>query len=200
MLNWQRLTAASWQALLADMTLIEQDAFGPKVLRAADASHYLKVFRIKRKLSSGILNNPARRFCANAVELARRGIPTLTPTQLYRIDEIERFAVGYQPLAGDTVRHLLKIGAFDQDLIAQLAAFIYQLHRQGIYFRSLHPGNVVVTPDGKFGLIDVLDMKFRWFKRPLTAGEVKRNFQHFLRYDDGKQIEVPLLAAYKAPN
>lgn len=197
MLNWQRLTAASWQALLADMTLIEQDAFGPKVLRAADANAYLKVFRIKRKFSSGLLRNPAQRFCRNAQELAARGIPTLTPTDLYRIDEIERFAVGYKPLAGFTVRHLLKTGEFEDAQIVQLAQFIKRLHRQGIYFRSLHPGNVVLTPSGEFGLIDVLDMSFRWFKRPLMRGEVARNFQHFLRYEDGAAIRAALLSAYQ---
>lgn len=33
------------------------------------------------------------------------------------------------------------------------------LHRKGIYFRSLHLGNVILTPNGEFGLIDFSDMR-----------------------------------------
>lgn len=195
-LSWQRLTAASWQAMLAELEQVESDIFGPKVLRAA-SGHYLKVFRIKRLLSSGRLVNPAKRFCDNAQALTERGIATITPLALYDIPAQRRYAVYYQPLPGSTVRELLARGALSPLLIEQLAAFIYGLHQQGVYFRSLHPGNVVVTPGGKFGLIDVLDLRFRWFGRPLSRGQVARNFRHFLRYEDGRQIEQALMAAYR---
>jgi len=38
------------------------------------------------------------------------------------------------------------------------------LHEKGIYFRSMHLANVILTPDGTLGLIDISDMKT--FHRP----------------------------------
>ncbi len=37
--------------------------------------------------------------------------------------------------------------------------FVIGLHDKGIYFRSLHLGNVVCTPDGRLGLIDFSDLR-----------------------------------------
>ena len=53
------------------------------------------------------------------------------------------------------------------------------LHEKGIYFRSMHLANVILTPDGTLGLIDISDMKT--FHRPL------RNFKHVLRYEQDRQ-------------
>ena len=61
-----------------------------------------------------------------------------------------------------------------------LAAFMRRLHGAGIYFRSLHLGNVVLTPAGEYGLIDFLDMKT--YSKPLSAWQVSRNFRHLERY------------------
>jgi len=82
--------------------------------------------------------------------------------------------------------------------ISSLAQFIAQLHEHGIYFRSLHPGNVVLQPDGTFGLIDILDCSFRWFGRPLNRWQRERNFRHFFRYDDSRAIEEAVRAGYTA--
>ena len=196
-LAWQTLDAVGWQQWLGACELVEQDSFGPKVLRCANGD-YIKIFRIKRRASLARLRNPAVRFCRNADKLRALGIATLLPQGLYRIPHLQRWAVRYAPLAGDTVRSLLQQGIFSAAQVAQLGAYIAQLHREGIYFRSLHPGNVVLCPDGGFGLIDVLDCRFRAFGRPLTAAQRERNFRHFFRYDDGKLIEAGVRAAYAA--
>ncbi|HZJ92281.1 MAG TPA: toluene tolerance protein, partial [Thiopseudomonas sp.] len=49
----------------------------------------------------------------------------------------------------------------------------------GVYFRSIHLGNVVLTPECELGLIDISDMKI--FRRPLSKWQRKRNFEHMVR-------------------
>ncbi len=195
-LPMQSLDVDAYQCWLAEHTLVEKDRRGPKVLRCANGD-YIKIFRIKHRISSARLLNPARRFCHNASRIAALGIPTLTPKALYHIPHVDRWAVCYTPLAGETLRGLIKAFALPESAITQLGEFIAQLHGKGIYFRSLHPGNVVLMPDGKLGLIDVLDCRFSWFGRPLSAAQRQRNFKHFFRYDDAKLLREPLMVAYQ---
>ena len=195
-MSWQSLDKPAWLALKAEGEIVEQDNRGVKVLRCANGD-FIKLFRVKRRITTARLWNPARAFCHKAQQLQQRGIPTVTPVALYRLLHVPRFGVRYQPLMGETVRSLLQQKKITEKHITKLAAFIALLHSKGILFRSLHPGNVVLTPDGSFGLIDILDCRFRWWNRPLNRWQRERNFQHFLRYDDGKSIESELRAAYE---
>jgi tRNA A-37 threonylcarbamoyl transferase component Bud32 len=194
-LAWQTLDKHGWQQWLKESEMVEQDAFGPKVLRCKNGE-YIKIFRIKHKISLARLRNPAARFCRNAEKLRSLGIDTLTPLALYRIPHLDRWAVHYAPLAGDTLRGLLKHFSLPEKTIGELGRYIAHLHDKGVYFRSLHPGNIVLQPDGKLGLIDVLDCRFRCFGRPLNEAQRERNFRHFFRYEDGKLIEAGVRAAY----
>ncbi|MNZ73082.1 hypothetical protein D3C78_914830 [compost metagenome] len=96
-------------------------------------------------------------------------------------------AVLYQPLPGETLRQLSRQPGFDwQVRLPELVTLVRRLHQSGIYFRSLHLGNIVVTPDQQLGLIDVADMRF--LRGPLSARMVKRNVQHFARYIAREQL------------
>lgn len=200
-LQWQTLDQPAWQALHGSCDVIERDMFGVKILSCGNGD-YIKVFRVKHRISLSRIFNPASIFCSNAEKLHSLGIDTLLPVALLSIPHRPRWAVRYKPLIGETVRTLLKRSLADpsalpENRIAALGDYIAQLHDKGIYFRSLHPGNVVLQPDGNFGLIDVLDCRFRWFGRPLNPWQRERNFQHFFRYEDGKQIESAVRAAYQ---
>lgn len=192
---WQTLSQQQWRAVKADCEIVEQDGFGIKVLHCANGD-YIKVFRIKHKISMARLINPAKRFCSNAIRLRMLGIETVVPIVLYRIPNNQRWAVRYKPLVGDTLRVLIKNFSMPESVIADLGRYIAMLHNKGIYFRSLHPGNVVLQPSGKLGLIDILDCKFTFLGRPLTRWESERNFRHFFRYEDARLIEAGLRAAY----
>lgn len=88
----------------------------------------------------------------------------------------------YQPLAGQTVRELLKAKQLSHEMVEKLGMFIAQLHNSGVYFRSLHLGNIVLTPNLQFGLIDIADMKiYRW---ALFASNRVRNIKHLSRYKE----------------
>ena len=192
----QKISPEEYQSWLDAHTLVEKDRRGPKVLQCENGD-YIKLFRIKHRISRARLFNPARQFCQNAQAIAALGIPTLQPLALYRIPHVDRWAVRYRPLAGDTLRGLIQQCALPETVIAQLGVFIAQLHEKGVYFRSLHPGNVVLTPDGALGLIDVLDCYFSWFGKPLRAAQCARNFRHLFRYDDAQLLREPLVAAYQ---
>lgn len=157
--------------------VLEADAHGEKVLQLPDGT-YLKFFRRKRLLTSAALYPYAQRFADNTGRLVQLGIPCPRILAVYRIASISRDAVHYEPLPGQTLRQLLTED--NPALRLQLAHFIAKLHEQGIYFRSLHLGNIVLTPEGTLGLIDVADM--RCLAAPLSRRMRLRNFHHMLRY------------------
>lgn len=155
------LKQQDYLALREGAEVLEEDYYGDKVLRLADGS-MLKLFRRKRVLSSAALYPYARRFANNAATLARLGVPVPQVTAVLRIPSIERDAVHYLPLAGLTLRALMRAGLppeRERELKAAFTSFVVGLHDKGIYFRSLHLGNVVCTPDGRLGLIDFSDLR-----------------------------------------
>ncbi len=174
----QTLEHDDYLALRTGAEILERDHFGDKVLRLADGS-FLKLFRRKRLLSSAAWYPYAQRFADNARALAERGIPCPIVTGLWRIPAISRDAVRYQPLDGLTLRERIRADAGPPGLRVQLGAFVAGLHQAGIYFRSLHLGNIVLMPQNTLGLIDIADL--RTGKRPLSSRLRQRNLRHLLR-------------------
>src|SRR5690606_1310577 len=128
------------------------------------------------------LQPAARRFARNIEQLRQLGIPAPEITDTFWLDRASGLSgCLYRPLPGESVEQLYRSqpGRLDS-LLVPLAEFIRRLHRLGIYFRSLHLGNIIVLPGGGFGLIDTLDMQLK--SRPLNAWQVKRNFQHLEHY------------------
>lgn len=161
-------------------TILEEDGFGPKVYRLSSGD-ILKLFRRKRLLSSALWRPHAVRFWRNAEALQQLGIPTLRPITLYRLDDPTWTAVRYQPLPGETLSQRLRRDPVAwTTLLPALATFIRRLHLSGVYFRSLHPGNIVLTPEGEFGLIDIADMQIR--RHALGPLLRRRNRAHFEKY------------------
>ena len=167
-------------ALREGAEVIEADGHGEKVLRLADGS-LLKLFRRKRLLSSAAWYPYAQRFVSNALALRERGIPVPTVIAAVRIPSIKRDAVRYHPLAGESLRTLVRQGldpATERELKGKFTDLVIHLHALGIYFRSLHLGNVILTPSGELGLIDFSDL--RVYARPLPGFMRRRNIQRML--------------------
>ncbi|MEH6388882.1 MAG: lipopolysaccharide kinase InaA family protein [Pseudomonas profundi] len=179
----QRLSRDLYETWRESADVLEKDRYGEKVLRLADGT-FLKLFRRKSWFSKNALYPPAKRFADNASSLKRLGIPCPTVLHLYRMSAPYRSIVHYQPIAGTTLRQLLKEdpNLNQEDVFTQLSKFISQLHDHGVYFRSLHLGNIVLTPNGTLGLIDISDM--RCFGKPLSRRMRHRNYEHMMRYKE----------------
>jgi hypothetical protein len=158
--------------------VLEADQYGEKVLRLADGT-FFKLFRRKRLVTSAALLPYARRFVNNALVLAKKGVPVPNVIDLVRIPELGRDAVHYRPLEGESLRDMARAGLSperEQYLKALFTRFVIELHDKGVYFRSLHCGNVICTPDGRLGLIDFSDLRiFPWrLGRYLRARNMRR--------------------------
>ncbi|MGH8420587.1 MAG: lipopolysaccharide kinase InaA family protein [Pseudomonas sp.] len=174
---------SAYLAVRENATVLEADGSGDKVLLLEDGT-ILKLFRRKRLISSALVFPYARRFADNIQALKQRDIPCPDVIATYRIASISRDAVRYTPLPGLTLRQVLSQDGDHEQLRVELGAFIARLHDQGVYFRSLHLGNVILTPDAKLGLIDISDMKCQ--RRALSQRKRLRNFQHLLRYKNDR--------------
>ncbi len=61
-----------------------------------------------------------------------------------------------------------------------LASFFCTLHEKGIFFRSIHFGNIIQIGDKEFGLIDFTDVTF--YGHSLNLKQRARNLSFPLRY------------------
>jgi tRNA A-37 threonylcarbamoyl transferase component Bud32 len=176
----QRLKSQDFEQLCANAHVIEADGLGPKVLRLEDGS-FLKLFRPRRWYTSGSFNPYSERFASNSEQLRALGIPSPVILNLYQLKDASS-AVRYQPLPGLTLRQALQSldSSLRESLIERFGRFMAQLHERGVYFRSLHLGNVLLMDDGEFGLIDVADMRI--YPSPLRNALRQRNLRHMQRY------------------
>jgi tRNA A-37 threonylcarbamoyl transferase component Bud32 len=173
------LSEQEFAQLTAGAEVIESDGHSLKVLRLGDG-RYLKYFRRKHLISRDLMVAAAVRFARHSRRLVRMQIPTLTVLGLHRIRGSADTIAIYQPLPGQPLRALLSGNQASVQLMYRVGAFIAQLHERGIYFRSLHPGNIIIAIAGsRLGLIDLLDMRFKG--RPLSRWQRHRNWLHFLR-------------------
>ena len=191
------LTEQEYLSLIGGAKLLEKDTCGPKVFLTVDRK-VCKLFRCKRAFSSTRLYPYVKRFADNADKLRKKGIASVSVREIYRVPHINRDLVHYEYLEGKTLRDTLKEEYSDQ-LIEGTARFIAQLHNSGIYFRSLHFGNIIILPNGDFGLIDISDMKIK--RRSLSISKRVRNFKALMRYEvDLKSINnlgfEPFVEAY----
>lgn len=186
--HFQVLKVEDVSRLTAGASILEQDRFGIKVLRLHNGT-ILKMFRVKRWFSSAVFYPYSLRFFRNAQKLSYFGVPTLEPVALFRFPKKWKTAVHYEPLPGRTLRQVIEQGN-GTGLALALGRFVAELHEKGIYFRSLHLGNIILTPDGRLGLIDVADTKF--YKSRLSRRHRIRNLLHLCRLqaDRGRLDEL----------
>jgi len=169
------------QDWLAHGRVLEKDSRGPKVVLLQNRL-ILKIFHTRRHRWFARINPPAKRFAQNAGTLKSLDISAPTIVETLWLDQNKGLsACTYRPLLGTSLEALLRKNPAEIDpIIPALAAFILGLHRQGIYFRSLHLGNVLLLPEGGFGLIDFLDLVKK--RGCLNSWEAKRNLNHLRSY------------------
>jgi tRNA A-37 threonylcarbamoyl transferase component Bud32 len=141
-----------------------------------------KIWARKTGLFSSARWSPyARRFINNATKLREHGVPAPEILEHLEIEGTHVQLVRYRELAGRSIRDLIKNDPGQAD-IEGLAKFIYGLHEQGILYRSIHLGNVIQMPEGKFGLIDFTDVRFS--RKPVPHLARAANIAMPLKYRD----------------
>lgn len=180
-----KLTAEQHQARIAGGKILEADGQGPKVLALSNGT-MAKLFRRRTGVTSDKLRSYSRRFMRNAIKLNKAGVATLTPLERYRVINEAMDVVIYQPLPGDSLKDLCREQpeSIDNKLVANFGQYIAELHQRGIFFRSLHLGNVLRTSNSQFGLIDIADLKIQRLK--LSGAQRLRNFKHLIRMSEYK--------------
>jgi len=169
--------------MIAGATVISKDQYGDKVLKLPDGL-MVKLFRLKRRLSSAIIRPYAKRFERGARRLRELNIPSVEVVDTFRVRSIGRDVVVYHPLEGETLREALN-GSEDKEALLKLfSAFFAGLHDRGIYFRAIHFGNVIVIPGGEFGLIDVSELRIS--PSSLSVRKRVRNFKPIFRYKEDR--------------
>ncbi len=185
----KQLTEAQYNALRDGARVEAADKHGDKVLHLTDGT-YVKLFRVKRLITSAWLFPYWKRFESNAAGLEKLGVPTLRVIEVFELPHLKRTAVHYDPLPGRTMREV----DLDERRAAQFGRFLNGLHEMGVYLRSLHLGNVILTPDDQLGLIDFADMQL--LGKPLSKGRRRRNFYHLCRYEADRQQLEPYLESF----
>jgi tRNA A-37 threonylcarbamoyl transferase component Bud32 len=176
----QKMDDDAYQALRRGAQVLEQDHHGEKLLVLNDGT-FLKLFRVKRLISSARLVSHAVRFARNAEALHRHGFPTVEVLEVARVPSIRRTAVRYRPLKGRNLRDLAAdTDVFSAAHVESLARFVARLHERGVYFHSLHLGNILQLEDGRLALIDISDMTVSGER--LSTSKRVRNLRHLLRY------------------
>lgn len=186
------VTAQELESWLASGKVLERDARGPKVV-ALDNGLFLKIFHTRRHPLLARLQPAARRFARNAERLRQFDIPTPQVREIFWLDSKTGLSgCLYEPLPGYSIEQIYRQAPHQMDAsLPRLAGFIKQLHRLGIYFRSLHLGNILLLPDGQHGLIDILDLQFK--RKALNRWLIQRNFQHLSHYLQRRKLtEFPL--------
>ena len=169
--TFELLSKQEYESLCRDAAVIRNG----KVLALSNGD-ILKLYRVKRFISSALFYPYSKRFYRNALQLQCLGIATVKAKRLFRIPSIERSAVLYAPLPGMTLRDFAKENGLSRRIAEQLGVFIARLHDKGIYFRSLSLNNIIYTENGELGLIDFADMKIH--ERRLPPRKRLRNFRH----------------------
>lgn len=182
----QPLSPTTYRTLISGAEVLEADSHGPKVMRLADGN-FLKLFRRKRLISSDALSPYAQRFADNAATLHKLNVPAPEVAAVYRLDSPDRTAVHYKGLPGITLRQAMRDAnpLRRGELASSLGRLLAHLHEAGVYFRSLHLGNVLVLPDERLGLIDFADMHIE--RKRLSRWKRQRNLRHMQRYKEDRQ-------------
>ncbi len=178
-----------YKQLVDNSVILEQDRHGLKVLETRDGL-IVKLFRRKRLLSSAVFKPYATRFVENVNLIRKLGIATVDIKQVFYCKGIKRTLVFYQPLPGNTLGSVLQRLPDSNNLFEKFIVFYADLHNKGIFFRSIHLNNVIVSEDlNTLGLIDISDMRVG--SKGLSQGMRKRNFKHLTKYKaDRESIDL----------
>lgn len=164
-------TQQGFHHLIKDGEVLQYTQGEPAVVINASGTRVIKIWHRQKGFSSDRLWPYGYRFCFNSKKLLGLGIEAPRVERYVVVRESGAHVVIYQYLPGESVQKLAEQGCPVPE--QALAAFLAELHNKGIYFRSIHPGNILMLQEGRFALLDVTDVRF--YSRPLSLRLRVRN-------------------------
>ncbi len=140
----------------------------------------IKIFNVRGLISSGFFNTYASRIIKNSLKLKKYDIPSIEITNELVFQYNKRLSgVSYKYIPGTTYRDLRR--KISMDMITDLANYISNIHKKGIYFRAMHLGNILLH-NKKLFLIDITNIHF--YPWPLFVFTRARAFRRMIKYQD----------------
>ncbi len=177
------ISAADFQRLCKISEVLVQSKNGPTLLRHSEGD-LSKIWPAKSNLLSSSFFYPyASRFIQNAQKLLKLGIPT-PKISAYLFEPVTgRRIVRYAPLPGLSVRDALHA---DEASFTwrDIARFLHSIHEKGVYFRSIHLGNIIDLDHSNFGLIDFTDVTF--YRSPIPLKRRAHNIHFIYKYQEDR--------------
>lgn len=166
----------------ADTIKLHDRTLAPKVLVSREGE-IIKIFYPKKKwFTSNRFNPRAVRFAKNAQRLTALGISAPEVTQLCYCPALKIHVMKYRKVLGQETRELVHIDGLT--LLGKIIEFVANLHEQGIFFRSIHLGNIIYYQQ-RFSLIDITDVRFK--RKALGFTHRLRNLKHLFLNREDKQ-------------
>lgn len=137
----------------------------------------LKLFYPKKNwVTSDRIRPRALRFCRNSKNLRELGYQVPDVTKIQYCADSKIYLVYYPKIEGTDVR---KAAALNPSILHDVAHFTADLHRKGIFFRSIHLENILYTKENKLALIDLTDVRFK--SSSLSIYHRYRNLKHLFQ-------------------
>jgi len=176
----QNLSPQAFNRLIDGARILEADQRGPRVY-LTEQNQVIKLFPQKGLFSSNTLLPYASRFMKNGERLKQYGITSIRVEQIGRCADMKLHYAIYPLLPGVTLREAASQGTPLQSLLSGLPQYLCDLHRQGIFFKAFHLGNILQQDGGKLALIDIQSMHF--YSRPVPLKHRIKNFCNCLHYE-----------------
>ena len=184
----QQVTYDDYLALIEGKTSVTRSRGGGIVF--VEPHRIIKVFSQKKKNGFYFY-----RFLKNVEKLKKMQVPIMEIQGAYHVQSKGLYYLIYAPLKGDTLRDYFAKNPQDMAKVRELTEFFAHVHALGIYFRAIHFGNIIVLPEGGFGLIDFGNMII--YKRSLNSWYRARNFRIFTQKNYG--VDFQKLDEYGLP-
>ena len=179
------LTESECLNLIKGGTVLKINGTGINVVRTTDGK-IAKTFRPKKFFSSDLFSPRPKRFIKAVQKLTDLDIPTVRDARLYWVPFMKLHMVHYQPLEGKELRNFFAHNGYHSQIVSKWIGFLASLHEKGVYFRGINFNNIILQPDGEFGLIDVDSV--RVFNHSLSTDFRARNFKPPLSYSEDQKV------------
>lgn len=156
--------------------ILSDSTEGPKVLQKHNGD-IVKIFYSSKKNS--LISLPhALRFSRSAQGLTAAGVLAPHIKALAYYPAKKAYILTYTEIPGQDFRALTS--PTNPLLLEKLPLFLAKLHQKGVFYRGIHLGNVLLTPNEEIALIDITNVHIR--HKPLSLKQRAKNLAHFVYY------------------